>query len=86
MILSKHDKPKMQNATINDQILIYQQPLRRTHRASRTKKAESGYIKNPSLKAELSENKMESKYLTRNRSSELNEKAELWPQRKKGDS
>ncbi len=53
VILNKQDKQKMQNATINDQILIYQQPLRKTYRPSKTRKAESGYIKNP-LKAELS--------------------------------
>lgn len=51
VILQKH---KNQNVTINDQLLIYQKPVRKTpYRPQRTRKAESGYLKN-TAKADFS--------------------------------
>jgi hypothetical protein len=49
VILDKH-----KNATINDQILVYQKPVRKTsYRPQKTRKAESGYLKTP-IKVEFS--------------------------------
>ena len=67
VILEKHKIHS--NNTINDQILIYNKPARKTsYRPSKTRKAESGYLKNPT-KIELSETKIDHKLLTRNRST-----------------
>jgi hypothetical protein len=67
VILEKHKVHN--NATINDQILLYNKPARKTsYRPSKTRKAESGYLKNPH-KIELSETKIDHKLLTRNRST-----------------
>jgi hypothetical protein len=89
VILEKH---KAHNATINDQILIYQKPLRKTYRPSKTRKPDSGYLKHPHPYPhphdhDLSHPKLDSKLLTRNRSTEINEKTDaFWPQRRKGES
>lgn len=48
------DKHKSHNATINDQLLIYQKPSRKTsYRPQKTRKAESGYLKS-TVKADVS--------------------------------
>ena len=64
----------MEKGHINDQILIYQKPVRCTmYKPNRTRKAESGDLKSGN-KLDPNDGKVESKMLTRNKSFQLTEK------------